>query len=137
MGVLQESDVDWVRWAMVVLALLPGVWMTYDGMRALIVGDFFAPRTGPYAGRLGPWRHVVSSLGIEPRGTLMKSAFVVYGVLWLGAAAAGAAGVAWAPQAVLALAVLTLWFLPFGTMVAALELILAGICMLRGSGSAQ
>jgi hypothetical protein len=64
---------------MAFLALAPGSWMGFDGIRALTVGDYVTPRTGPYAGQLGPWRLVVGAVGLDPRGTPMKLGFVAFG----------------------------------------------------------
>lgn len=60
------------HWLIVALALLEASWMAFDGTRALIVGDYVTPKTGAYAGQLGPWANVVQRLGIHPRSTSMK-----------------------------------------------------------------
>lgn len=76
----------WVRVLIISLAVIEGAWMTYDGARALRVGDYVTPRSGAYAGQLGPWHRVVSAAGIAPRSNLMKIIVVVYGVrglIWL------------------------------------------------------
>ena len=61
-----------VRWVIVVFALLLGVWLCVDGIRALFLGDYLTPASGPYAGQLGPWSKVVSAIGLNPRGTAIK-----------------------------------------------------------------
>ena len=94
----------WVRCAAVVLALIPGVWMTLDGMRALVVGDYVTPRSGPYAGQLGPWHRPVAAVGIDPRGTPIKLTIAGLGFLWLAGAAACALGVYLALGSVVAIA---------------------------------
>ena len=76
-----------LRSCIVVLALGPGLFMTFDGLRALILGDYLTPTTGPYAGQLGPWSSVVSAVGIAPRSSTMKVLFVIFGVAWLGTTA--------------------------------------------------
>ncbi len=53
------------------LAALEAGWMMFDGMRALIVGDYVTPKKGPYAGQLGPWSKLVSAIGLAPRSTLI------------------------------------------------------------------
>ena len=116
----------WSRWVMAALALVPGLWMTFDGGRALTVGDYVTPRSGPYAGQLGPWHHAVGAVGVDPRGTAMKVTFVAFGAAWLAGAAACALGVRCAAGAVLGLGVATLWYLPVGTAVGAIEIVLAG-----------
>ena len=57
--------------------------MTFDGIRALTVGDYLTPKAGRHAGPLGPWKHAVALVGIEPRSNLMKWIFVTYGSTWL------------------------------------------------------
>jgi hypothetical protein len=76
----------WYDWVIVVLAVQEGGWMAFDGTMALLTGNYITPRTGEYAGQLGPWSKLVSAVGIEPRSTLMKSIFAVYGAAWLGLA---------------------------------------------------
>jgi hypothetical protein len=46
----------WTGWIVAALAALNGGWMTFDGARALIVGDYVTPSSGEYAGQLGPGR---------------------------------------------------------------------------------
>jgi hypothetical protein len=90
--------------------------MLFDGTRALIVGDYVTPATGEYAGQLGPWSKVVQAAGIEPRSALMKSIFVLYGLAALAMALCFALGYPGARTGMLVMAVLGLWYLPFGTV---------------------
>jgi hypothetical protein len=113
----------------VLLALIEAGWMTYDGSRALTRGDYVTPTTGPHAGQLGPWQHVVRLVGIAPRSTLMKSIFVVYGLLWLAIIGLFLKGVSWASTAMLVAAIGALWYLPVGTVVSALQIV--GLLVLR------
>ena len=76
----------WVRMFIVALGLIEGCWMAFDGTRALTLGDYVTPSRGTYAGQLGPWHHVVSTVGIPPRSAAMKLIFVAYGVAWLAIA---------------------------------------------------
>ena len=89
--------------------------MLFDGTRALIVGDYVTPTTGEYAGQLGPWSNLVRAFGIDPRSTLMKLIFVVYGLIALVTAICYALGLTWARQAMIAVCILGLWYLPIGT----------------------
>jgi hypothetical protein len=118
-----------LRAVIVVLALGPGLFMTFDGLRALIVGDYVTPTSGPYAGQLGPWSGVVSAVGLAPRSSLMKIIFVVFGLSWLGATAAFVRRTQGSSSALAGLAVATLWYLPVGTIVSGLVLI--GLVLLR------
>ena len=112
----------WLRFAVVVLGIIEGGWMTFDGTRALAVGDYVTPSSGPRAGELGPWHHVVSAIGIAPRSTAMKLIFVGYGLAWLAVTAGFAFGAPWAPRAMLVAAAATLWYLPVGTAFGVLQI---------------
>ena len=111
---------SWLRWVAAALAASEAGWMLFDGVRALLVGDYVTPRSGEHAGRLGPWTHAVSAVGIEPRSTAMKLVFVVYGAVWLAVVVAFAARQPWAWAAMLALAVGSLWYLVVGTAASAI-----------------
>jgi len=91
--------------------------MAFDGGRALLAGDYVTPSSGPYAGQLGPWAVVVEAAGLEPRSTLVKSVFVVYGLALVAAAGGFALGRTDSRRALLALLPLGLWYLPFGTVI--------------------
>ena len=90
--------------------------MTFDGIRALEVGDYVTQSSGPRAGELGPWSGVVSAVGIPPRSTTMKLIFVVYGASWLGIALGLWVGARHAWSAMLIAAVATLWYLPIAPL---------------------
>ena len=98
------------RW-LAALGLFQGAWMTFDGARALLVGDYVRME-----GQLGPWAPLVEAVGIHPLSLGMKLAFVVLGLAWLAVAGA----YAWRPArlrgAFAAMCVATLWYLPFGTL---------------------
>ena len=98
------------------LVLLTAGWMLFDGSRALIAGDFVTPESGDYAGQLGPWANLAQRLGIEPRSTLMKSVFVVYGLLAITSVVCYLIDYPWAGTALMVVCFLGLWYLPFGTI---------------------
>ena len=103
--------------------------MAFDGLRALILGDYLTPTTGPYAGQLGPWSGVVSAVGIAPQSSTMKVLFVLFGVAWLWAIAEFLRRTPRSTRALGVLAVATLWYLPVGTLMSTLVLI--GLALLR------
>jgi hypothetical protein len=107
----------WSAWIIVALVVINAGWKAFDGGRALVVGDYVTPKTGKYAGQLGPWAKVVKVVGIEPRSTLMKSIFLIYGLAYLLVMAAFVLKASWAWPAMLAMAALGLWYLPFGTLI--------------------
>jgi len=99
------------RAALVLLALVTGGFPLVDGIHVLVNGKYLGPETP------GPWRHVVAAAGIDPYA--MGPAFIVLGTGWLVAAAAllvTSSTAAW--WALFAVAVLTLWYLPIGTVAA-------------------
>ena len=106
------------------LGLLEAGFMAFDGTRALIVGSLITPRSGPYAGQLGPWRGVVAAFGIDSTGVAMRWVFAVYGWAWLLVLVAFLSGLTWAWWAMLGAAIGALWFLPFGTVLSAIQIAL-------------
>ena len=123
-----------LHWIICGLTFVEAGWMTLDGARALLVGDYVTPRAGPYAGQLGPWRHIVKKVGLEPHSTLMKSIFLVYGLAWLGALALLVSGIGGMKWAMIIAAFGTLWFIPIGTTFSVIQLILWFV-ILKGASS--
>jgi hypothetical protein len=115
--------VSFLRIVVVALALIQGSWMAFDGMRALTVGDYVTPSSGPYAGQLGPWHYAVEAVGIPPRSTGMKIVFVLFGLAWIVTAIGYARHAPWGRTAMVAMGVASLWYLPVGTFSSALVII--------------
>lgn len=115
---------NWKDWAIIILVGFTAAWMLFDGSRAMITGDYVTPKSGEYAGQLGPWSNLVKVVGIEPRSTLMKLIFVGYGLAALVVVACFAFGLSWARIALMVVCVLGLWFLPIGTITNFFALIL-------------
>lgn len=105
-----------LAWLVIMMALIEGGWLAYDGARALILGDYVTPSSGEYAGQLGPWTNLVTAIGIEPRSTLMKSIHLGLGLAFLTAIYRYARGWRGGWRNMLACAILGLWYLPFGTL---------------------
>ena len=121
-----------LAWVIAVLGLMQGAWLTFDGSRAFIVGDYVTPSSGDYAGQLGPWSKVVAAIGIPPRSTLMKSIHVGLGIAWLLCTVAFIARAPWAWSAMLACSVLSLWYLPFGTLFGLIQIVLLLMPSVKG-----
>ena len=122
-----------LRWITIILALVVAGWLTFDGTRAFVVGDYVTPKTGEHAGQLGPWTKLVSSIGIEPRSTLMKTIFILYGIAWLATVICYALGYRWAWWAMLFAAVGALWYLWIGTVASLIIIILLLIPAIQNS----
>jgi len=118
-------------WIVAGLVVLNAGWMLFDGARALIVGDYITPKSGAHAGQLGPWSKVVEAVGIDPRSTLMKWVFVIYGAVFLVVLVAFMLGASWAWAGMIVVAVLGLWHLPFGTLINVVVIVLLQLPGLR------
>ena len=112
-----DPALPWQGWVVLGLILINGGFMAYDGGRAILVGDYITPKKGPRAGMLGPWSVLVQAVGIPPRSIGMKAVFLVYGLAYTASGVALLAGVEGATMGVAILAVLGLWYLPFGTLI--------------------
>lgn len=121
----------WLGWIVLLLAFVEGGWLAFDGARALVVGDYVTPRSGPYAGQLGPWSKLVSAVGIAPRSTLMKSIHVALGSAWLAVMICFALRLPWAWTGMLVCAIAGLWYLPFGTLLSVVQIVLLVLPQLR------
>lgn len=124
----------WLGWIVLGLALFSGGWLAFDGAHALVTGDYVTPRTGRFAGQLGPWSKVVSAVGIEPRSTAMKLIHVVVGAAWLIAMAGFATRQPWGRGGMLVCAILGLWYLPWGTLLGMIQVVLLSLPALRSGG---
>jgi hypothetical protein len=122
------------RSLLVALALLLGTWLGYDGIRALVRGDYTTPSSGPYAQQLGPWARLLELVGVNPRGTAIKALHVLLGLAWYAGALAFLLRSSIGPRLLLTCAIGSLWYLPFGTVVGAAEIAL--LVRLRKKGAA-
>lgn len=120
-------------WLVLALALIEGGWLAFDGGHALIVGDYVTPKSGQYGGELGPWAKIVSAAGIDPRSTLMKWIHLVLGLAWLGIMICFVSRLPWAWAGMLLCAVLGLWYVPFGTLLSLIQIILLCLPSARGT----
>ncbi len=113
-----------LSWSIIILALLDGGFMAFDGTRALLAGDYMRPQSGEYAGQLGPWAKLVRKIGIDPESTLMKLIFAIYGFAWVAVIVCFALKKPWAWSAMMICAAASLWYLWIGTMSSVLQIIL-------------
>ncbi len=121
----------WIGWIVVVLALVEGGWLLFDGLHAMLTGDYVTPNSGQYAGRLGPWSKLWLAIGVDPRGFFVQSVHVALGALWMVSLVAFVTGAPWAWPAMLACAIAGIWYLPFGTLLSVTQVVLLSLPMLR------
>jgi hypothetical protein len=125
----------WLGWLVVVLALIEGGWLAFDGGHALITGDYVTPQSADRRGQLGPWAKVVAAVGIDPRSTLMKGIQLGLGIGFLAMTACFALGVPSARTGMILCAVLTLWYLPMGTLLSLIQIVVLLLPALHNPGS--
>ena len=111
-------------WLLAILVIFTAGWMAFDGAHALIRGDFVTPKSGEYAGQLGPWAHIPRAAGLDPRSTGMKLGFLLFGLGYLAALAAFLFGLSGTPRLLMSFATVALLYLPFGTLTSLIVLAL-------------
>jgi hypothetical protein len=104
------------------LLALIAFYSAIDGVTAMITGHYIS--FGGREDQLGPWANVVSSIGIDPRSTLMKVLFVLMGTANLIATLAFLSNIEWGRSALIATSMFMLWYLPFGTIAGLAQLII-------------
>ena len=104
-----------MRYVVIVLSLINGLWMLIDGIYVLANGKFIGPE------KPGPWAALMALTGVDV--FKMGPLFVLFGIAWLSFVGALLTGVPWARNFGLVLSVLTLWYLPFGTLISLVVLI--------------
>ena len=113
-----------LKWVIILLAILNFGYMTFDGSRGLIVGDYVRPKTGTHAGQLGPWSKIVEKVGMNPESNLMKSIFLIWGIIGLVFAVSFAMNVEQAAKYLLVISFCSLWYLVPGTVLSILQIVL-------------
>jgi hypothetical protein len=105
-----------MRWLIALLAFINGAFMTADGLHVLIKGKYIGPE------KPGPWSMLFESLGINV--FQLGPMFLAFGIAWLVFL------LIWMKQGDHArhlgkwVALLTLWYLPIGTIFSLAVLIL-------------
>ena len=98
-----------MKYVVVLLGSIQGLWMLIDGIYVLANGKYIGPE------KPGPWASLISPTGVDV--FKLGPVFVAYGVAWLVFVAAFWFDMSWARTFGIVLSVLTLWYLPFGTLI--------------------
>lgn len=102
-----------------VLSCLMGLWLIFDGIHVLLKGQYFGlPEPGP-------WSKIVEWLGINPFS--LGIPFVLLGVLWLVGVTSLYMEQIWAVGFLSFVSIASLWYLPLGTVLSAVVLLLLWI----------
>lgn len=112
-----------MRFVLVILQALLGMWLLVGGVWALATDTYMAPAAGGDPAQLGQWVEAVEAAGMDPLGLPVRVGHVVTGIVALAAAYTMLAGwgtLAWVLGYLAALALL--WYVPWGTAVGLLTL---------------
>ena len=105
-----------IKIIVIFMALLNGLWMILDGFHVVLTGKYFGPE------KPGPWSNILSLIGIDPYKFGVP--FIIFGILWL----TGIMGLnfhqQWAWILCILISILTLWYIPLGTLFSIIFLIL-------------
>ncbi|HYD90759.1 MAG TPA: hypothetical protein VEA37_04635 [Flavobacterium sp.] len=91
-----------------ILGLLNGLYMTIDGVYVMLKGKYIGPA------RPGPWSAIFANLGLDV--FRLGPLFVIFGILWLVWLWALWSHHGWAHTFGILISILTLWYLPVGTL---------------------
>ncbi len=104
-----------LKFIIVFLVFLNGIWMMFDGIHVLLKGKYFGPENP------GPWRHINSALGMNP--FRIGLVFIFIDFCWLLFGVSLIAGFSWSGLAGIVVSMMTIWYLPFGTLISVVTLI--------------
>lgn len=105
-----------VEISLLLLALLNGGWMLFDGLHVLKKGKYFGPE------KPGLWSNIVASLGINPFS--IGPVFVALGIIWFISVVGLLASTSWGWLALMVSAIVTLWYVKIGTVISLIVIML-------------
>lgn len=98
------------------LAFLNGAFMLLDGIFVLLKGKYIGPE------KPGPWANLFYKLGVDV--FKLGPLFIVFGLLWLTWLYAFWTQQPWAYRFGVLVSIFTLWYLPVGTFISIVVLVL-------------
>ena len=102
--------------AIYLLGVVMGSWLIFDGAHVLAKGKYFGPPDP------GPWADVVRAIGVNPFS--LGGPFILLGCLWLVSIYALFSQQPWSSVFSGGVAILSMWYLPVGTVISAIFLVL-------------
>jgi hypothetical protein len=115
---------NWRGWLVILMMGANALWMTVDAGQALVNENYITPTSGAYAGQLGPWADLLGNAGIDVNSISTKTVFMIYGTVTIYCLLSFHLRRKWAWWGLVVMAVLGLWYVPFGTVLNGLSLIL-------------
>jgi len=111
--------------AVIILSLLNGGYMLADGIYVLINGKYIGPE------KPGPWANIFQYFNIDV--FKLGPLFILFGLAWLGFVIAFVSNFTWAFAFGIIMCVITLWYLPVGTVFSIIALVLLILLRLKSS----
>lgn len=105
-----------MKYLIIGLSSINGLWMLIDGVYVLMNGKYIGPE------KPGPWASLIGFTGVDV--FKLGPVFFLFGLAWLIFAGAVWADASWSRVFGIVLSVLTLWYLPFGTLISIIVLLL-------------
>ncbi|HGY56937.1 MAG TPA: hypothetical protein ENK44_14610 [Caldithrix abyssi] len=101
---------------LITIGLLNGSYMLIDGVYVLVKGKYIGPE------KPGPWAGIFAGLGIDV--FKLGPLFVLFGLLWLIFVYGVQTSQNWVYVFGLIVSAATLWYLPFGTFISIISIVL-------------
>jgi hypothetical protein len=99
-----------------ILAFLNGAYMLLDGIFVIVKGKFIGPD------KPGPWANLFYKLNMDV--FKLGPLFIIFGLLWLAFLFGMLTNQTWAYLLGIIISALTLWYLPAGTIISILVIII-------------
>lgn len=99
-----------------ILSLINGLYMLIDGIHVIIKSKYLGPE------KPGPWANTFHKMNIDVFN--LGPLFIIYGIAWLTFLYGIWTGQSWAYFFGIIISILTLWYLPIGTFISIIILIL-------------
>lgn len=99
-----------------VIAFINGGFMLLDGIFVMLKGKYIGPE------KPGPWANLFYKLHVNV--FKLGPLFIIYGLMWLIFLYGLLTSQAWAYKLGLAISILSLWYLPVGTLLSVVALVI-------------
>lgn len=104
-----------LKFLVTILGLLNGIFMLIDGIYVMLKGKYIGPP------KPGPWANVFYKMGVDV--FKLGPLFIVFGILWLIFLYGLWTNQSWSYVFGVVVSILTLWYLPVGTVISLIVLI--------------
>jgi hypothetical protein len=105
-----------MKWIIIIMAIITGGFMLIDGIHVMLKGKYIGPPEP------GPWAALFQKMNVDV--FKLGPLFIAFGLAWLVFVAGLWMQRGWSYPLGIAVAVLTLWYLPVGTLFSIVVLIM-------------